>query len=228
MTPTRLAITLTVRLFILILALSTSASYAWELELNEDGIKVYTQEIPGSSFKAFRGETHIKSSLHNLMAHHADINSMELWLQDCAKSEVIRKISDRDFYIYQRTSAPWPVSDRDYVLHAQINQDPDTYAVTMTFEASTTIAKTDDDCVPVTQLSGYWRFTPVKQGLIFVEYETHADPSGDLPAWLANSFVVDQPLGTLEKMRQRIESNHYTLPSELAFILEPHYQSEKD
>jgi len=227
MTPTRPYIALALHLCILILTVTPFASYAWELELDEDGIKVYTQETPGSSFKAFRGETHIKSSLRNLMAHHADIGSMALWLQDCAKSEVLRRISDKNFYIYQRTTAPWPVSDRDYVLHAQISQDPNTFAVTMTFDASTTIEKNNDDCVPVTQLSGYWRFTPQKEGLIFVEYQTHADPSGDLPAWLANSFVVDQPLGTLEKMRQRVENNTYALPPELAFILEPGYQAKE-
>lgn len=207
-----------------LLALSLSFPYsvaAWELEHDEDGIKVYTQEIKGSSFKAFRGETHIRSNLHNLMAHHTNIEAMALWLQDCEKSEVLRKVSGRDFYIYQRTGAPWPVSDRDYVLHAKIDQNPSTYAITMTFEASSAINKNHDDCVPVTKLSGFWRFTPQADGLIFIEYETHADPSGDLPSWLANSFVVDQPLGTLEKMRQRVENNQYQLPEDMKFIIDP-------
>ncbi|KZY44300.1 MULTISPECIES: START domain-containing protein [unclassified Oleiphilus] len=211
---------ISIPLLSLCFALTCSAN-SWNLEHDDDGIKVYTQEIEGSSFKAFRGETSIKSSLHNLMAHHTDISAMELWLQDCAKSEVLRRISNKDFYIYQRTSAPWPVSDRDYVLHANIKQDPKTYAVTMTFEASTAVKQNHEDCVPVTQLTGYWRFTPQGDGYIFVEYETHADPSGDLPAWLANSFVVDQPLGTLEKMRRRVESNSYQLPKEMSYIIEP-------
>ena len=201
--------------------LSSSYILAWDLELEEDGIKIYTQEIDGSSFKAFRGEVHVKTSLKNLVAHHTDIEQMKSWLQDCAESELIRKVSDREFYIYQRTSAPWPVSDRDYVLHSKIDQNPKTFVVTMNFEASSQISKSDQDCVPVTKLTGFWRFSPKANGMIYVEYETHADPSGDLPSWLANSFVVDQPLGSLEKLKKRVEQNSYELPKDMAFIKEP-------
>ena len=203
------------------LSLPTSYVHAWDLEHDEDGIKIYTQEIKDSSFKAFRGETVVKTSLRNLVAHHTDIEQMKNWLQDCAESELIQQGSGRDFYIYQRTSAPWPVSDRDYVLHSKLDQDPNTFVVTMNFEASTQFSKSDEDCVPVTKLTGFWRFTPKLDGTIYIEYETHADPSGDLPSWLANSFVVDQPLGSLEKLRKRVEENTYTLPKKMQFIKEP-------
>jgi hypothetical protein len=199
---------------------------SWELEYDDDGIRVYTQAIKDSSFKAFRGEVRVKSSLHNIVAHHVDIESMELWLQDCSKSEVIQKISNQEFIVYQRTSAPWPVSDRDYVIRSKISQDSESFAVTVTFEASTAIKQNHEDCVPITKLTGYWRYTPQKDGYILAEYETHADPAGDLPSWLANSFVVDQPLGTLEKMRKRVESNTYTLPEEMSYILEPPKKSK--
>jgi hypothetical protein len=106
------------------------------------------------------------------------------------------------------------------VLHSRIDQDPETLIVTMKFEASTQFSKSDQDCVPVTKLTGFWRFTPKNNGKIYVEYETHADPSGDIPSWLANSFVVDQPLGSLEKLRKRVEENSYVLPKEMAFIQE--------
>jgi hypothetical protein len=210
-----------------LLCLPVSHLLAWELEHDQDGIKIYTQEIPDSSFKAFRGEVYVSTTLRNLVAHHTDIEQMKKWLQDCEESEVIKRVSDRDLYIYQRTSAPWPVSDRDYVLHSNIDQNPETFVVTMTFEASTQFSKSDEDCVPVTKLTGFWRFTPKQDGRIYVEYETHADPSGDLPAWLANSFVVDQPLGSLEKLRKRVESHAYILPKEMAFVVEPSWPLSK-
>jgi len=208
-------------LSLLLTCLSVTPLLAWELEHDDEGIKIYTQEIEGSSFRAFRGETTVKSTLKNLVAHHTDIEQMKSWLQDCAESELIQKVSNNDFYIYQRTSAPWPVSDRDYVLHSKLDQDPHTFVVTMKFEASTQFSRSDEDCVPVTKLTGFWRFTPKLDGTIYIEYETHADPSGDLPAWLANSFVVDQPLGSLEKLRKRVEENTYELPKEMQFIKEP-------
>ena len=203
-----------------IFTLASTHLFAWELELEQEGIKIYTQEIEGSSFKAFRGEVFVNTTLHNLVAHHTDIEQMKNWLQDCEESELIQKVSDRDFYIYQRTSAPWPVSDRDYVLHSRIDQDPESLIVTMNFEASTQFLKSDQDCVPVTKLTGFWRFTPKHNGTIYVEYETHADPSGDLHSWLENSIVVAQTIGSLEKLRERVEENTYVLPKEMTFIKE--------
>ena len=198
---------------------------AWELEQEQDGIKIYTQEISGSSFRAFRGEVTVETTLRNLVAHHTDIKEMKNWLQDCEESQIIQQTSAQDVYFYQRTSAPWPVSDRDYVLHSHIEQDPNTFIVTMTFEASTRFSKSDEDCVPVIKLRGFWRFTPKEKGRIDVEYETHADPSGDIPAWLANSFVIDQPLGSLANLRARVESHHYEMPKGMNFIKEPIWHS---
>ena len=98
------------------------------------------------------------------------------------------------------------------------NAYSDHYSVLMTFEAEIQASENNEDCVPVTQLKGYWRFTPKSLNRVLIEYETSADPAGDLPAWLANSFVVDQPYGTLKKLKQRVENNSYTLPEEMAFI----------
>lgn len=203
----------------LILALLFPAlASAWELQLNEDNIKVYTKDIKDSNFKAFRGEVEVDSSLINVVAHHVDLEAMTEWLHDCSESKLVRKVDAHDFYVYQRTSAPWPVSDRDYVIHMNISQNTSDYSVLMTFEAEIQASENNEDCVPVTQLKGYWRFTPKSLNRVLIEYETSADPAGDLPAWLANSFVVDQPYGTLKKLKQRVENNSYTLPEEMAFI----------
>ena len=152
---------------------------------------------------------------------------MTEWLQDCSESTLVKRIDSHDFYLYQRTEAPWPVSDRDYVVHMNISQNSDDFSILISFEASVEESKTDEDCVPITQLKGYWRFTPQSADSVFVEYETSADPAGDLPSWLANSFVVDQPLGSLTKLRERVENNSYTLPEEMNYIIEPTFESDK-
>lgn len=203
---------------VLIFIIFCSNSYAWNLEHDKNGIQIYTKDIAGSDFKAFRGKTIINSDLINVIAHQVNIESMSEWLQDCSKSELISQLNGQEIYIYQRTSAPWPVSDRDYVLHMKITQDPEDYSVLITFEASSEFSKSDVDCVQVTQLTGYWRFTPIEENKVLVEYETAADPAGQIPSWLANSFVVDQPLGTLKNIKKRVESKRYILPKDMSYI----------
>lgn len=208
-------------LLLLILVGQSVTCFGWTLEYDKDDIKVYTREVKGSDFKAFRGTAIVNSSLINTIAHHVNLESMTNWLQDCAESELLSMVNEHQFYLYQRTDAPWPVSDRDYVLHMSIQQDPLSFVVTMPFEATTEVTKSSDDCVRVTSLSGYWRFTPLEAFKVLVEYETQADPAGSIPAWLANSFVVDQPLGTLQKLKERVESKTYTLPETMYFIQAP-------
>mgnify|MGYP000600765676 CR=1 FL=1 len=53
-----------------------------------------------------------------------------------------------------------------------------------------------------------------------IEYETQADPAGRLPSWLANAFVVDQPLNTLKHLAERIGGPSATTPQQLEFIKE--------
>lgn len=209
--------TLIYSLISLILFTFSAAIFAWDLQHDKDEIKIYTQTIPGSNFKAFRGEAIVYSDLLNVLAHQVNLESMSEWLQDCTESELISQVSEQDFYLYQRTKAPWPVSDRDYVLHMNITQDPANYSVLMTFEASSDFSKSDSDCVQVTKLTGYWRFTPLEANKVLVEYETSADPAGQVPSWLANSFVVDQPLGTLKNLKKRVEEGRFTLPDNITF-----------
>ena len=202
------------------LSFSTS-SLAWTLEHKSDGIEIFTKQMQNSDFKAFRGTVTVNSSLLNVVAHHVDLQAMPEWLQDCKKSELISSANGRDFYIYQQTDAPWPVSDRDYVLHMHFEQDPANYVVTISFEATQAFKKSDNDCVPVSKLEGYWRFTPLQDNKVLIEYETYADPSGDIPSWLANAFVVDQPLGTLKKLKERVENKQYPLPEMFNYIRAP-------
>ncbi len=36
---------------------------------------------------------------------------------------------------------------------------------------------------------------------VTVIYQFHGDPGGDVPAWLANSFVVSHPYKTLQNLK---------------------------
>jgi len=200
--------------------LLATSSFAWDLEVESDGIKVYTQEIPGSSFKAFRGDMTLQTSLKSLAAHLMDAESMDDWLHDCSKSELVSRLDGNEFIVYQEAHAPWPVSNRDYLLHSKIEQEPQTKVVLMSFTAVVEGDTTGDECVRVTELNGFWRLTPLSNGYVYIEYETHADPGGALPAWLANSFVVDQPLNTLRNLAARVGTPSSVTLDELNFITE--------
>jgi len=197
------------------------ASGAWDLARKSDGIEVYTELPPGSDFKAFYAITHVRATLRQLVAMQLHLASQPDWIQDCEKSELVKRVSDREFYVYYVTHAPWPVDNRDYVLHSVIDQDPASLAVTVHFQGVDNMLGPTKNCVRAAEVKGFWRFTPESGKQVKVEYQVHADPSGNVPAWLANSFVVDQPYRTLQKLREHLNDPRYRKVN-VGFIIEPH------
>ena len=103
----------------------------WKLAKNKKGVKVYTRKVEGISFKEYKGVTTIKTSLARLVALAADIEAGPDWIDTCSKGELLKQVNPRESYTYSLNGAPWPVRDRDAVVHNVISQDAKTLAVTI-------------------------------------------------------------------------------------------------
>jgi hypothetical protein len=53
---------------------------------------------------------------------------------------------------------------------------------------------------------GYWMLSP-SEGGTEIEYSFLADPGGNIPAWLANQFIVSNPFKTIKGLRNHLKSN---------------------
>jgi len=63
----------------------------------------------------------------------------------------------------------------------------------------------DKNFVRIRKGSGFWELNEDDDN-VKVTYQFHGEPGGEIPAWLANSFVVSQPFKTLENLRNNIKS----------------------
>ncbi|MDK2777637.1 MAG: START domain-containing protein [Pseudomonadota bacterium] len=183
----------------------------WTLsrEDREQGIRVYTREVPGSALKAFRGEMQVHSRLSSLVALVEDARQGPQWIYQCRALEVIESYSDYDKLLYMVTDAPWPVSDRDSVFVSHLSQDPDSHRIRIEMDARPAAFPDNDDFLRIRTMSGFWEFTPRPGGLVDVVYQVHAEPGGGIPSWLANSVVVDNPYETLSGMAQMLTRSRY-------------------
>ena len=201
------------------LSLPVFAENAWDLEKeNEDlGIKVFTREVEGSDLKAFRGEMTIVTTLTAPIALIEDTTRAPEWMHNCGVVEIIENVAPGEAISYMITVAPWPVSDRDTVVHSKATQDPETLAVRVDVEARNNVFPENDDYIRITKMAGFWSFTPNADGKVDVVYQVHAEPNGGLPSWLANSVVVDTPYNTMKNMQQLLKADKYQ-KAELSFI----------
>lgn len=185
-----------------VLALAEGQAAEWRLVKDEAGIQVYLQQIPGSSFQAFRGVTRIRADMSRLLALQEDVSAACAWIHACSEQRLLKHEGDLS-WAYSRFHTPWPVQPRDSILQVTTKRGADG-SVTRVLKGVADYLPEQKGFVRVSKVEGFWTLTPLA-GEVEVIYQVHSEPGGSVPAWLANSFVVDAPFNTLQGLRQLAE-----------------------
>ncbi|PKQ43373.1 hypothetical protein CXP40_02210 [Pseudomonas sp. YY-1] len=180
-----------------------AAERQWQLEREEDGVSVYLADVPGSKYKAYRGVVTIKGDLAAVQAAQEDVAGSCSWIFSCQQQRLLESKGDVS-ELYTRFEMPWPVKARDSVIQVTTRTDADG-GVTRLLKAVPERLPEEKDFVRVQRADGEWHLKPLGQGEVEVTYEVHSEPGGSVPSWLANSFVVDAPLQTLQGLRAKVE-----------------------
>ena len=181
----------------------------WELRKDEDNIKVYTKKKEGYSIKASKVITVMETTLPVLVAIMMDAENFYKVVPTSKSSKLLKKVSENEFIYYVATKAPWPVSDRDGVYSMNFSQDPNTKTVKIKVGNIPDFYPVQDDHIRVPASEGLWQFKPLGNGKVEIIYESVADAGGSIPAWLANSSVVNIPFGTIENLRELVKLEKY-------------------
>ncbi|MBA3971744.1 MAG: START domain-containing protein [Bacteroidetes bacterium] len=192
----------------------------WQLQKLDKGISVYTQFAKGSDYKELKAVCQIKTSLSSIIALSNDVESYPKWSYKCENSRIIKEISDQELIRYQSVTVPWPVDKRDMVVKAHSYQDPKTGVVHQKVTCMAEAAPAVNGYVRVKELRAMWTITPLKNGMVEVEYLLLVDPGGSVPAWVVNLAVVDGPYETALKMKEFVMKEKYQ-SAVYSFISEP-------
>ena len=210
------------RLFILyaFLAFTNINVYSqknWELKVDKEGIKVYTKSGEHSSFKSVKTVCTIDASLSRLTAVLLDIDRTVDWVYATKKCSVLKQVSQSESIYYSEIDAPWPVSNRDFIVRLWAVQDEKTKAVSVLAENKPSYLPEHDDIVRIKQSYSKWVIEPLKGGKVKVEYTLQVDPGGNIPAWLINLFATKGPYESFKKLRLQVKKDIYNNVS-LPFI----------
>lgn len=207
-------------LFLLSFDSISDSSDSWQLKKSENGIFVYTRNAQGSDYKELKAVYQIKTSMSSVIALLNDVDSYPQWIYKCERSKLIKKSSDQDLIRYQSIVAPWPVDNRDMVLEAHSYQDPKTGIVYQEVKCLPDHIPAVKDHVRIREFRARWTITPLKNGIIEVQYELLLNPGGNIPAWLVNMAVVDGPYDTSVKMKEWLMKEKYK-SAHYSFINDP-------
>lgn len=197
------------RIYISHSGLNSELSDEWQLKKFENGIAVYTRNAKNSSFKELKSVTSVKSSLKSVVALLNDWDSYPKWVYKCGKSSTLKRINEKEVIHYQNVVAPWPVDNRDFIVHVKLEQDEKTKTVTITSISKHDYIPVIPDHVRIKEFTASWTLIPLKDGTTEIIYQLSVNPGGNIPAWLVNLAVVDGPYETLTHLKKMVIQEKY-------------------
>ena len=184
---------------------AASATGRWEQIDDDEGIRVWKNEVPGRDLPGFRGETTVAAEPQAIVDVIEDWKHHTEWMHRCAESTMLKRFDDGRTLMYNRTSSPWPVWDRDVILETKLETASDGTTITLNFHNVTSdLRKLPEKVVRMPRLTGFYKLVRLGDKKTRITYQVEADPGGSLPTWVAKRVVRDLPYETLSRLRDRV------------------------
>lgn len=180
----------------------TQTKAQWNLEKNEEGIKVFTRTVDGSNYKEFKAEMVLEYSAENIIKLIKDADNFDKWIHNCKNSKLLKRVSNEEQFNYTESELPFPFENRDMVFKARFSQMKNIHRVKL--EGVRDFIPEKRKITRMDKAKGGWELIELENNKTKVIYQLWVEPGGSLPAWLANLKVVEIPFETLKKMRKQL------------------------
>ena len=192
----------------------------WKCVKHKDSVRVYSRKSNTTNYRIVKVTTQLKTTLSSLVRLVTDFPNNKNWVFLNEKTEILKKENHHLWILYSVTDAPWPVTDRDIVSRTVLSQDSMTKIVTIRGEAIPRYRPVNPYYVRIPFALSRWRFIPLKDRLVEIEFTLELDVGGSIPQWLANMAATEGPYQTLRRFRKEIQRKKYR-DAHLSFIKEP-------
>jgi len=200
---------LTARLVCIILFICSiligHGQYKWKLSKDKDGIKVFLADNPKSKFKSIKVECTLQGTFDKLIGVLTNVDHLKDWVYNTKTSYLIKKITPYDLYYYTETSIPWPMSNRDAVVHLRVTKDSLQRFVKISAISEPLFIPEREDKVRIPRSNVNWYVTMPTRNSMTIIYTFEADPGGNLPAWVVNSFADKGPYESFKKLSELLK-----------------------
>ncbi|OUR96712.1 hypothetical protein A9Q84_10240 [Halobacteriovorax marinus] len=196
------------RLFLSLTFLSTAqAGLVWDEINQEEGITVYSAEVPDNPLVAFKGKVIIEAPAKKILWVLADRKHRRDWVDRLDINDELEIISKVERVIYQSFKMPLFISNRDMVYRSVLSRNKET-GVYKFHLFSVEHAKAPETIgVRAELVNSSYLVKPLSANKTEVTVEILSDPKGLLPAWLVNLIQKSWPLKTLRGLRTQVKKD---------------------
>jgi len=133
-----------------------------------------------------------------------DVKNYNRLFPDCMNPKILKQEGKWYDIHYIQTKGAFPVKDRDGVFEQRTVFDQNGKHARVTLQSVPDYIAENKDMVRIRKGSGFWELEEEDTKHVKVVYQFHAEPGGEIPSWLANSFVVTHPYQTLKNLKSRL------------------------
>ena len=172
----------------------------WKLSLDKDNIIIYTRKTETSRFKEFLAEAKMDGTIEDFKRVITDIAHYTDWIPDCKSAEIIENPNPKNITYHVKLKVPFPFANRDIVQQIVLYETDDKLEVIITNHPKK--VKKEKSYVRMPGAEGKWIIEKISENQLSIRFQYLADPGGDIPAWLVNSFIVKNPHLTMVNIRE--------------------------
>jgi hypothetical protein len=172
-----------------------SKNQNWEKSHSDNGLDVFTAKMPNSKLVGFKLTGIVSANIQPLMATLRNVENSPVWTPELIQKTTIQNISDNEAITYSLNNLPWPISDRDFILHNKLflSHDQKLLFVVSKSVKHKNYPETDGIVRAWIHYSNIG-LRPVDSKKTYVEWTLFVDPKGNLPAWLVNFYQSRFPI----------------------------------
>lgn len=183
------------------------AADGWLLKNDKDNVRVFYKKT--DDVQEIKLVTSLKTTLSGLVELLSDVKNYPTWGYKVMESRLLKRVSDTEMFYYTRLDFPWPLADRDLVMHTVLRQDPATHKIICSSTAMPDYLAKVPDVVRITSARTQWTLVPGAGGWIYVEYFLHSNPGGNIPDWAVNMAIDVGPRETIKGLRNLLPQTRY-------------------
>lgn len=188
----------------------------WNETETSGGVTNYSRHIEGSDLTAYKGVCVIDCPLEILYSILSNIPEHSKWVKYCATSREINRSSESNSLQYYDFDIPWPLSNRDIVVHCTTDADWEAGKIIIQGEAiKEPLVPIKKDHLRITDSKQEWileQISPDSTQVTFISYTTIDGPVPSILNALISRVIPSASLKNLKKLsaeKQRTANNRF-------------------
>lgn len=178
----------------------------WELQLENEKIKVYTKDGENDNIKAYKAISTINFPADEIYKVYIDFDNYNKWFEELDKIKLIDSSTtkSKDVYLYYSIiKFPFLFNDRDMITELSIDKSVKGKYILKSVPKKG--EPENDDYVRLNKFYQNTELVQVNDSLTSITMEGKFDAGGSVPVWLMNMFVVNSPLNSVENMEKYLD-----------------------